>query len=126
MLVVPHVRLLLPLLCLFWGCQSAGAEWEAVLLADRPTSTEAQGNLNLPFHWPFNTQRRVVKVQSVYTAAQLRAANIPTNERFTSVGLMVGVGEQHRGTPVNGLRVAFRWCTDDELRQGLTVWGTSD
>jgi hypothetical protein len=103
------------------------AEWEAELLADRPSRTQQQGplGLNLPFHWPLNTQRRVVKVQSVYTAAQLQAAQIPTDERITGLGLMVGQAEQYRGTTINGLRVAFRWCTAADLNQGLTVWGTS-
>eukprot|EP01043_Picozoa_sp_COSAG02_P028826 COSAG02_NODE_1766_length_11005_cov_6.485329_1_plen_176_part_10 len=101
-------------------------EWEAVILEGAGTSSQPQGNLALPFFWPFNTQRKVVKVQCVYTAADLRAAGVQVDRPIEGVGIMVGRAETEwsSGATINGLRIAFRWTTDTDLQQGLTVWGT--
>ena len=101
------------------------AEWEAPLLTGASASVQPQGQLHLPFFWPLNTQRKHVKVQSVYTESELRAAGVPVGTPITGLGLMVGQGENYGGTTINGLRVAFRWMTDGDLAEGLTVWGTS-
>ena len=104
--------------------KSLHAEWEAPLLTGAPASVQPQGQLSLPFFWPLNTQRKYVKVQSVYAASELSAAAVPVGEPITGLGLMVGQPERHSGTPINGLRVAFRWMTDADLAHGLTTWGT--
>ena len=56
---------------------SLQAEWEAPLLTGAPASVQPQGQLSLPFFWPLNTQRKYVKVQSVYAASELSAAAVP-------------------------------------------------
>lgn len=119
-------RRLLPLLVLLASlAPPGGAEYGVELLGDQPSSNEPKGQLSLPFFWPLNSQRKHVKVQCVFTAAQLRSAGVPTNTPVSGVGLMVGRGEQHQGTALNGLRVGFRWMTDSDTANGLTVWGTS-
>ena len=105
--------------------KSLHAEWEAPLLTGAAGSVQPQGQLSLPFFWPLNTQRKHVKVQSVYAASELVAAAVPVGKPITGLGLMVGQPERYGGTPINGLRVAFRWMTDADLAKGLTTWGTS-
>ena len=111
------------LLLAFVHFHGAASHYEAVLLAHNKTSNvPPAGAADKPAYWPFNTKHKIVRVQSVYRAAELRAAGIVPGAAITAVGLMVGHGEDSPSpATIHGLRLGYRWLRAAELAGGLTV-----
>lgn len=78
---------------------------------------------------PFNTQQKIVRMQSVYEASALADAGIiPQTEPITSIGWMMGSAAGTPSPQLNNIRVAYAWLPQNTAftadGPAIRAWGT--